>query len=154
MFALSDQSIQVNQFIALSSPNRLEYLFEIFKNQLKLPETTYNGIIDKIKPIIGLDLSDIKASNFVQGMDFRSLSIFHDIHDEVLPFSESKEVVEATSHTELIELNRLGHYRMLWNQDLIREVSHRLLDAEKSLSDYPSPSFGIHQELNELQWAY
>ena len=43
----------------------------------------------------------------------------HDRYDKVLPYRHSIEVNNAIENAQLITLEKVGHYKMLWNDEVI-----------------------------------
>jgi hypothetical protein len=51
------------------------------------------------------------------------LLLIHDEYDKIIPFKNSEEI--KTMHkvnSVLIKHKRIGHYKMLWNQNIIDET--------------------------------
>jgi len=48
--------------------------------------------------------------------------LIHDENDRILPYINSKTILDNTSNSSLITLEKVGHYTMLWSDEVIDEA--------------------------------
>ena len=61
-----------------------------------------------------------KITNLQEGI------IIHSATDKILPISNARKAQQALPNTEMIELEGLGHYGILWSKLLIDILEERL----------------------------
>ncbi len=125
-YAMSEVNYSLDQFICLSSPNKLAFLFETFKEMFQLPAKPYKIMLEKIETLFGKPLEKISVEKMMPSVNYKNLTIIHDINDKVLPFAFSKQIAASSSSSELITIKNVGHYRMVWDRDVFTFVLNRL----------------------------
>lgn len=120
--ALSGTRYTVDNFIMLTSPNRLIDVFDEFKNQIALGEQAYQEVLQQAFTLLKEPVENVQVEAKALKMNYNKMLIIHDIHDKILPFSNSERLNEVLPNTQLIALKKTGHYRMLWNAEVIRKV--------------------------------
>jgi pimeloyl-ACP methyl ester carboxylesterase len=59
----------------------------------------------------------------VNRINIKKLTLIHDRKDKIVPIISSVDIKNnAQMPSELIDLERLGHYRMLWNDEVFTHV--------------------------------
>lgn len=134
-FALSEIDYALDQFICLTSPDKLSSLFEIFKDMFKLPRKAYTNMISHIEPLFGMPLENITVEKLIPGVDYNQLSIIHDVHDKVLNIEFSKKILHGRPRAELITIEGSGHYRMLWNDEVYAHIVKRLTSIKQDVEE-------------------
>ena len=130
-YALSGSSYEVNHFIMLTSPNRLIDIFNEFKNMIGLGSKAYQHLLSKAETILNERVETLTVEDKARDMRVKEITILHDINDKVLPYANSLRLGSKLPQAKLITLNNVGHYRMLWNADVIRRIQTVLKNAVK-----------------------
>lgn len=125
-FALRDSVYEVDQLIFLTGPNRVEFIFGEFKDIIRLGDKAYNRMVDHTEKLLGEPISNISIANNLQRVNFDKLHLVHDKHDKILPFFNSEEIHAVVPNSEIIPFENIGHYRMLWNKEVIDYVTRKL----------------------------
>lgn len=115
-FALAKNDYTVNQFVMLSTFNRIPQIFEDFKNLLDIPDGVYVRLMDKAAKLLSTKMDKLSVAQQLTDVSYQQLTIIHDVRDKVIPIAYAQEVVKAIPNIDFIELERVGHYRMLWAQ--------------------------------------
>lgn len=121
-FGLSNMDLKVDQLVFLTSPNEMEDIFVEFKNMIGLNDKSFHILKEKANKILGERLEDISVAQKLETAKFDHLYLLHDKSDKVLPYTNSLAIHENIVNSTLIEYDKIGHYRMLWNDDLVNQV--------------------------------
>jgi len=133
--ALAGTRYEVDKFVMLTSPNRLIDVFDEFKKQIALGGEAYQEMLLQAEGILKESVCDVNLETKGLQVKYNSLSLIHDVNDKVLPYSNSVRLSNVLPESELITIKNTGHYRMLWNMEVIRKVVS-LLTAEEVPHNY------------------
>lgn len=129
-FALSETDHKVDQLIFLTSPNELSGIFEHFRDLIKLSPKPYQLIIDKVHQMFGEGIVNLTVQEKALEMNYKHLTMIHDVNDKVLPYVYSQRISNFLPRTELYTLENAGHYRMLWNDEVYQRVLAQFLPKQ------------------------
>ena len=85
-----------------------------------------NKLLIKAETILKAPIDTIKVETLLMDIKYNRLLLIHDQFDKIIPFSNSKRLSEISASVKLIELNKIGHYRMLWSPE-VHEAIHKEL---------------------------
>lgn len=119
-YALSKSDIKVNRLIFLTNPNRVERIYDDFRKMIGLRKKAFNELIRLTENKLGESIEEISVVNKLKGVNYAKLILIHDEHDQVLNYINSIEVKEAFPEATLIPFEKIGHYKMLWNDEVIK----------------------------------
>ena len=123
VYALAELNMQVNKIVLLSANNIMREVFKDFQKMIGFNDKIYHQITNKwIKKIIDEDLDNLILTDKIKLITYKELLVIHDKYDKVLPFKSALEIKEAIPSTKLIPFEKIGHYRMLWNDDVVKET--------------------------------
>lgn len=125
-FALSETDYKVENLIFLTNPNRVEHIFEAFKDMIHLGPKAYTALLQLVEFKLGETIADVSVENKLKKVDFKSLVLIHDKYDKVLSYEHSVEVKKAFPAAEIVTFEKIGHYKMLWNEEVINACALRL----------------------------
>lgn len=131
-YGLANSPFQVEKAVFLTNPNHVEDIFREFKQIIGLSDRAYEHLIVKAEEIIDQSLSELSVERNVRKAQIEELLLIHDQHDKVLSYKNAKAVVQAHTNAELVTLSDVGHYRMLWNEDVVKTCV-TFLKADKGL---------------------
>lgn len=129
-YMLEKYGFETDQLVFLTTPNRLQVVFDEFRDLVKLNANVMGLLTNRAGRMIGEPVANIAVSSKIQRVKYNHLLLIHDRHDKVIPFSFSAAVHEAAKGSELLELEKVGHYRMLWNEEVLEAVSARFPEKE------------------------
>lgn len=128
---LSDSKFKADKIVFLTTPNKVKNIFDEFKETVKMGDKAYEKMLDIAKnKILKEPIENYTIANKLTKVDFNDLLIIHDEFDKVLPFNNSIEVKELVSSIKLHKMHKIGHYRMLWNPEVVALAKNFLLNSE------------------------
>jgi pimeloyl-ACP methyl ester carboxylesterase len=129
-FALADSRYQVDTFIMLTSPNRLIDIFRDFARLIGLGKSAFEYVLRRADEILQESVRLARVEDKVARIPLRKLVVIHDRYDKIIPYANATAIAGALPEAELITLENAGHYRMLWNQEVINTVTMRIAATE------------------------
>ena len=64
--------------------------------------------------------------------NYDSCTIIHSVDDKVIPFQDAVTTNKYLLKSELLEVTDLGHYRILWSEELKAIMEERLISAQEN----------------------
>lgn len=116
---LANTSLKADKIVFLTNPNRIEKIFNSFQKMIGINKKSYKHLVERVENILGKDLKDVTVANNLEQASYNKLFIIHDKHDRVLDYSNSLEIIKQIPSTHLETFERIGHYKMLWNDEVI-----------------------------------
>lgn len=117
---LATSNFKADKVVFLTTPNKVKNIFDEFKDFVKMGDKAYDNMLDIAKnEIINEPIEEYTIANKLKKANFKKLLIIHDEFDKVLPFTNSEEIVEKHPNIKLHKMQKIGHYRMLWNPDVV-----------------------------------
>jgi pimeloyl-ACP methyl ester carboxylesterase len=120
--ALAELPFEVDQLVFLTSPNEMSDIFLYYQKLIGLHEKSYKILVDKASEVLGEELYELSVANKLTQANFDRLHLFHDESDKILPYKNSQQIFDKIDRSTLYTFNKIGHYRMLWNDELLDKV--------------------------------
>jgi pimeloyl-ACP methyl ester carboxylesterase len=117
--ALADSNWKINRMVFLTNPNKIEDIFFEFKRVIGLGNKAYRALLRKTATLLGAPIQALDVSSNLQKINFEKLLLLHDINDHVLPYANSFQINSEIKNVQLISFENIGHYKMLWNPEVI-----------------------------------
>ncbi|WP_109833153.1 alpha/beta fold hydrolase [Reichenbachiella versicolor] len=130
-YTLANTSHTINQLVFLTTPNKLTDVFLEFGSFIGLNQKSQKRLNDLASGILGEPLESLQIEKLGQRAQFKKLTIIHDKHDKIISIEKARRVHHEITSSELIETENKGHYRMLWDQEVINLVSKALINDSK-----------------------
>lgn len=127
--ALSGTDYPVDRLVFLTNPNKIEHIFREFKTIVGMGEKAYQEMVNVTTNMLGAPISSLDVDTNLGKINFSELLLIHDVKDRVLPFSNSEAILSVTENTELFELNGVGHYKMLWSEEVVDKTTSFIEEA-------------------------
>ena len=122
-YTLSQLNYEVDKIIFLTAPNSLYDVFYDFKRLIRLSDASFSHVLNRAKSLIKEDVKKVNIAEKLNDVSFSKLLIVHDQSDKVIPFKNSQTIKEKNhNRTELKRYNKIGHYRMLWNDNVLEDT--------------------------------
>lgn len=102
------QQNHLEKMILLGSPSDFNVLMQNYINLLGLNSKVCQLIKTYIKQRFNVNTDEFTSHNFLKNATISGI-IAHDIHDEVIAFSEAKKIASAWKNAQFIETQNLGH---------------------------------------------
>lgn len=125
-YTLSKSEYKVDKLIFLTNPNKVERIFQDFKHFIGLGDRAYDKLLTLTCEKLGEPIQAVSVAANLAKIDFEKLLLIHDKNDKVLGYYNSLEVKEATANSELSTYENIGHYKMLWNENVIADCARFL----------------------------
>ncbi len=68
------------------------------------------------------NLSDMNIVDRLKTCNFEGILVIHDKYDKVIPYKNAEDICKLVNNSVLKTFEKIGHYRMLWNDDVIKET--------------------------------
>lgn len=117
--ALAGTDYQVDRMVFLTNPNRMEEIFEEFKQMIGLTRRAYRFMVRNTSQMLGGPVEMLDVSANLKKVNFDKLLLIHDMDDQVLSYDNSFQINSEHQNVQLIRMEKIGHYRMLWNEEVI-----------------------------------
>ena len=121
-FSLSETDYTVNKIVFLSGNDVIEDVFKQFQKMIGFNEKIYKEVANWTHKIIKQPLNELVVSDRLKQIDFNKLLLIHDKYDKVIPFKNAESTHQKIPNSVLKPFEKIGHYRMLWNDDVIKET--------------------------------
>lgn len=126
--ALSESGKKADKLIFLTANNHIEQVFIDFQNLVGFSDKVYKELNNVARDIIDMDLSEIVIADYLKTANFNSLLLVHDTEDKIINFSNSEEIHAAIPNSSIKKFFKIGHYRMLWNEEVLQTAVDYLKD--------------------------
>ena len=93
---------------------------------------------------INLPLEEMRTDRYIREIEADSITFIHDKHDKIIPYRYSGEISNNHPAATLIPIEDVGHYRMLWNKDVLDLIEDQFLAAD---SPQTSSSFTLQSSI-------
>ena len=121
-FALSEMDYKADKLVFLSANNDIEQVFIDFQKLVGFNQRVFSFLEDYIEKLAGHSLQEMRVDNRLEKVIFNELLLIHDKYDKIIPFKKSVELNKKFSNSKLISFENIGHYRMLWNEEVLAKV--------------------------------
>lgn len=118
--ALSESGKKADKLVFLTANNHIEQVFIDFQNLVGFSDKVYKELNNVARDIIDMDLSEIIIADYLKKANFNSLLLVHDTEDKIINFSNAEEIHAAIPNSSIKKFFKIGHYRMLWNEEVLQ----------------------------------
>lgn len=124
-FALAnlDNSIKVDKLVLIGVPDKMEKVLNNAMQTLNVPPPAAREFIRFIERKVKFPLHHADTSNANIEERVGKVMIVHDETDPVVSIREARSIFEAWPNASMLIARGYGHYRLMKNPDLIREVA-------------------------------
>lgn len=131
-YALSSMSIKVKNLVYLTAPDTVSSIFTEFRDTIGLGNKAYNLLVKHTESLLQEKLEDLSVLNKLKHVNYDKLELIHDVHDKVIPYANSLKLIDQLPKNTLHSFQKIGHYRMLWNPDVIETVATALIEKSSA----------------------
>lgn len=129
--ALSEMDIAVDKIIFLSANNRIEEVFDNFKKMIGFNEKVYVELKAFVYEMIKEQIENVVIAKYLTKAQFNKLLLIHDTEDKIISYSSSVKIYKTIPNSTLKSFTKIGHYRMLWNDDVLNTTMIFLKDESR-----------------------
>lgn len=125
---LANSEFKADKIVFLTTPNKVKNIFDEFKDFVKMGDKAYQKLLDIAEfKILKEPIENYTIAKKLSKANYNDLLIIHDEFDKILPFSNSNEIIEMHPNIKLHKMQKIGHYRMLWNPEVVELVKQFLM---------------------------
>ena len=117
--ALAKSKIKIKNLIFLTNPNLVIDIFYQFKSSVGLNNVAFNKMIKMSEARFGIKIQSLDVQENLKNASYDRFLMMHDVHDKVLPIKYAKDLNNELENSQLIQLEKVGHYKMLWNDEVV-----------------------------------
>ena len=121
---------KLNQWVIVTTPFSFKEHIEKMKTSLGLTHRTTDKLVRLLERNTELTIDELNVETSAKLINVHSCTIIHSEADRVIPINDSRRAHQCISGSELIEPKNLGHYRILWSDEL-KEIIEAKIDPER-----------------------
>jgi len=123
----NNPEFNLDMWIMVTTPHRfLTHVNEI-SNHFGIKNKAYTELIKLIQNDTNENINQLDMAAYCKELsNVRSAIIVHSKDDKVLPVEGAREVANSFVKSKLIELDNLGHYSILWSDELNKIISQNI----------------------------
>ncbi len=121
-YTISKLNYKIDKFVFLTTPNSFLEVFTNFKNFVGITDKAFGYMIKNAEEIVNDKIDSVNVSERLKNISFTKLLLVHDKADKIIPFKNSEDVYKANKNSDLKIYDKIGHYRMLWNDDVLEDT--------------------------------
>lgn len=128
MMALSENTdIPVDQWIVVTTPHNFKDRVSQIQDYIGVTHRTMDKVIGLIEKDTQTSIDQLNIPHYGDRVSHvKKVLIVHSQSDKVLPIRSARIAHESIPQSDLIELNGLGHYSILWSEELKEIVKNAL----------------------------
>ena len=123
IYTLTQDQFEIDKLILLTSPDKFEPIFMEFAQAIGLNKKAYQVMMNGISDIVRQPADQMRLSEMCREISVNELIMVHDKKDSVLAFKNAEAFAAANLDCTLVQLENVGHYRMLWNEQVLGIIS-------------------------------
>ncbi len=134
LFGLKRNSdFHLKQWIIITTPfNFKDHIYRM-KARLGINEKTLKKLINLLEKDTEHVVDELNMGVLgPQVSNYDSCTIIHSADDKVIPFQDAVNTNQYLAKSELLKVNGLGHYRILWSEELKAIMEEKLINANKN----------------------
>lgn len=115
-----EEQLRIPKVVLISPFNQLRAIYLGFKDILRIPESIYSIMLDKVSKRFNYNVREMEFGKVGQDSPLENILIMHDKKDRITPFSHSHSMDRRWENAELKEIEGSGHYKILWNENSLK----------------------------------
>jgi len=121
--------MKVDRLISISAPTSMLFIVDHFCSMVNASERTKMGLIKQIEAILQEPYEHASLTETAKHFSIDGL-IVHDHNDRMVPCSQAENLAATWHKARLFRTKKLGHNRILQNNEVIQAVTWELLAEE------------------------
>ncbi|KAA3596813.1 MAG: hypothetical protein DWQ06_14810 [Calditrichaeota bacterium] len=128
MFALSkNPNIPIGKWLLVTTPHNFKSRVEDIKNLVGVTNRTMDRVVEMIETDTGVSIDLLNVEHYGGKVKHvKEILIVHSKSDKIIPIESSRITNKNIPHSKLVELDNLGHYSILWSDELKEIVAKEL----------------------------
>ena len=117
-----NQELNIDRYVLLNTPDRfIERIGDVAEN-IGITDRVKELLINRLTKETGESVYDLNVSDFVPHINVQNALIIHDKEDAVIPIERSRNVHSNWDACRFMEVQGTGHFRILRNEAVLKEV--------------------------------
>lgn len=128
---LKSPNFSLDQWIIVTTPFSFKEYVESINKKLGLSKRTMRSLAKRIEKDAALPLEEINMATLSPKMNpINSIVIVHSESDKVLSYKDAVRTAASMKGSELIKLQNIGHYKILWSEELMQILDQKILPID------------------------
>lgn len=115
-----EEKLKIPKVILISPFNQIMAVFQGFKGIVKIPNSIYSIMLDKISNRFNYNVREMEFGKVGKDSLLENILIMHDKDDKITPYKHSSSMSANWGIAQLEEINGSGHYKILWHSSTIK----------------------------------
>lgn len=120
---------QVGRIVLNGSPSEIENVWYNYAQSLGLSDSTLQAMYRRLERKVGYSIEHFSAKRVVPSINIPGL-VIHDVHDQVIPFTEAETIIAHWKTASLLTTRKLDHRGGLADPTVIEKVMSFLTDQK------------------------
>ncbi len=118
--------VSMEHFVSISAPTTISFIIDRFCYMVGASDKTKHGLIQQIEAILQ---GPYEQESLIElATDFKPAGlIVHDRKDRIVPYSHAEELSTAWPSARLFGTHKLGHSRILKDEEVIQVIASQML---------------------------
>lgn len=123
----NNPEFNLDMWIMVTTPHNFLSRVNGISDHFGIKSKAKNELIKRIQNDTNEDINHINMATYCQELsNVKNTVIVHSKTDKVLPIEGAREVAKAFKRSRLIELDNLGHYSILWSDELKKIIDQNV----------------------------
>lgn len=123
----NNPAFKTDLWIMVTTPHRFLTRVNEISNHFGLNNKVKTELINRIQEDSNENINQLNMGVYCKELsNVGKAIIVHSRADKVLPIKGAREVAKVFSESKLIELDHLGHYSILWSEELNKIISQHI----------------------------
>lgn len=123
----NNPEFNLDMWIMVTTPYNFMSRVNEISDYFGIKSKTKNELIKLIQNDTNEDINNLNMATYCQELsNVKKAIIVHSRTDKVLPIEGAREVAKAFKRSSLIELDNLGHYNILWSDELRKIITESI----------------------------
>ena len=127
-YALGENmQVPVTHWFLVTSPFSFKGRLDEIKNMANVTDRTINQLIRQFEADTKMKVAEMTMEAYCARIrNVSESTVIHSVDDKILSIDTSRAVHLSLPGSEMIELQKLGHYKILWSEELKNILANKL----------------------------
>ncbi len=121
------KELKLKHWFMITTPQKYVHYIKSVTDFLGVSEKTFQKVVKKNEEFLNISIQEMDMAIYCQDLDnVAQATIIHSVKDKIIPIDKARVVHEAFEQSEMIELDHLGHYSILWSDETKAILTQKL----------------------------
>ena len=122
---IENRAVPIDHWIMVTTPYLFRNRINGVADVLGVSKKVVNRLVRKLEKELNQSMDELNMFTYCKQLtQVKKATLVHSKTDKILPINNSIEVNKAFPNSELVELDNLGHYAILWSDELKKIVEN------------------------------